>query len=202
MKNFKWYDWAMLTALVAGLLVGFAFSPWGRSILQSDAAPAWVQAVGSIAAIVALFQGARVQARMQFRHALRMERRAEKQRRRALTAVVKVAVDYGVAITEFASKRPPRFAFVKSWEWVTGQAIEASIRALDALPMHEIGDPEFVINAAGIRGSLANIHGQAMEIASNTGLEVDMQRYIECLKEIEDIGRIMVAYTAKFKTTD
>lgn len=51
MNNFKWYDWAMLAWLFAFFLTIGALSPWGQMLLNSPAAPAWVQAWGSIAAI-------------------------------------------------------------------------------------------------------------------------------------------------------
>lgn len=53
LKNFKWYEWAMLALLTAMLLVGAAISPWGSALLQSEAAPAWIQAIFSVIAILA-----------------------------------------------------------------------------------------------------------------------------------------------------
>lgn len=84
MKNFKWYDWATLTVLMAMLLGGFAFSPWGRSILQSDSAPAWVQAVGALFALgIAIWVPAR-QHQLELSHA--RDREAE-DLRRTLTSI-------------------------------------------------------------------------------------------------------------------
>lgn len=53
MKSFKWYEWAMLAVLVLMTAFGLLFSPWGQAIIKSESAPAWIQAVGSVAAIVA-----------------------------------------------------------------------------------------------------------------------------------------------------
>lgn len=53
LKNFKWYEWAMLALLTAMLLGGTALSPWGKALLKSEGAPAWIQAVFSVVAILA-----------------------------------------------------------------------------------------------------------------------------------------------------
>lgn len=52
MKNFKWYDWAMLVVLTVMFLSGASLSPWGQRFFLSSDAPAWTQAVGAILAIV------------------------------------------------------------------------------------------------------------------------------------------------------
>lgn len=53
MKGFKWYDWAMLTALVGMFIGGAALSPWGQSFFRSEGAAAWIQAFFSAVAILA-----------------------------------------------------------------------------------------------------------------------------------------------------
>ena len=53
MKSFKWYEWAMLAVLTLMAALGLALSPLGQTVLNSDSAPAWIQAVGSVAAILA-----------------------------------------------------------------------------------------------------------------------------------------------------
>lgn len=52
MKSFKWYEWAMLAVLTLMAALGLALSPLGQTVLNSDSAPAWIQAVGSVAAIL------------------------------------------------------------------------------------------------------------------------------------------------------
>lgn len=51
MKNFKWYEWAMLVVLTVMLLGGASLSPWGQRFFLRDEAPAWTQAVGAILAV-------------------------------------------------------------------------------------------------------------------------------------------------------
>lgn len=53
MKNFKWYEWAMLGVLACMLVGGAVLSPWGRSFFQSEGAVNWVQAFFSAVAILA-----------------------------------------------------------------------------------------------------------------------------------------------------
>jgi hypothetical protein len=55
MNRFKWYEWLVLIVLLAMLVVGAAFSPWGQRLLGSPDTPAWVQAIGSIAAILGTY---------------------------------------------------------------------------------------------------------------------------------------------------
>lgn len=50
-KDFKWYEWAMLVVLILIAIGGALMSPWGQAIIASEAAPAWIQAVGSVGAI-------------------------------------------------------------------------------------------------------------------------------------------------------
>ncbi|CAB3720755.1 hypothetical protein ABFG95_24190 [Achromobacter sp. HNDS-1] len=52
MKNFKWYEWAILALLMGMLLIGGALSPWGQALFHSEGAPAWIQAIFSVVAIV------------------------------------------------------------------------------------------------------------------------------------------------------
>ncbi|MGE6916719.1 hypothetical protein [Achromobacter kerstersii] len=53
MKSFKWYEWAMLIALVGLFIGGAALSPWGQSFFRSEGAAAWIQAFFSAVAILA-----------------------------------------------------------------------------------------------------------------------------------------------------
>ncbi|MNU65408.1 hypothetical protein D3C71_547000 [compost metagenome] len=48
MKEFKWYEWLMLAFLSLFFVSLCALSPWGQSFLSSEAAPAWMQAIGSL----------------------------------------------------------------------------------------------------------------------------------------------------------
>ena len=71
MKNFKWYEWAMLALLMGMLLVGGALSPWGQALFQSEGAPAWIQAIFSV---VAILSGAGF---VLWQHTLQMRRDAQ-----------------------------------------------------------------------------------------------------------------------------
>lgn len=53
MKGFKWYEWTMLAVLTLMAAIGLVLSPLGQAIINSASAPAWIQAVGSVAAILA-----------------------------------------------------------------------------------------------------------------------------------------------------
>lgn len=51
MKDFNRSEWAMLVVLILMAFSGALMSPWGQLFVNSEAAPAWIQAVGSVGAI-------------------------------------------------------------------------------------------------------------------------------------------------------
>lgn len=71
----------MLALLIAMFLTIAVTSPWGRAALSADAAPAWIQAIGSLLAIVVVAAVAIHESRSRSRE------RQEDQRERKLTAM-------------------------------------------------------------------------------------------------------------------
>lgn len=105
MNRFKWYEWLVLSVLLAMLFVGAAFSPWGQRLLGSPDTPAWVQAIGSIAAILGTYlvaerQFKREQAQRQS-EADRIDRVTREESERQLELVVAIAIDSVEAVFEF-----------------------------------------------------------------------------------------------------
>lgn len=111
MKNFRWYEWAMLAVLLALLGIGLAVSPFGAwiwGVLNSANAPAWVQAIGSILAIwgtyrVAERQFQREQARL-LADVERLERAAREDGERQRELIVGIAIDSVEAVFEFQNR--------------------------------------------------------------------------------------------------
>ncbi|WP_153228320.1 hypothetical protein [Achromobacter xylosoxidans] len=105
MKDFKWYERLMLGALLVMLVGGAAYSPWGRQILSAPDAPAWVQAFGSIAAILGTYWVAEKQFKRDQAHRReeldRLERIAREESETLRELVIAIAIDSVEAVFEF-----------------------------------------------------------------------------------------------------
>lgn len=138
--------------LIAALIFWIALLKPTSSELAS-----WVQAVGSIAAI----WGALHVSKIQHRRQIIAQRDEAIRKARARLAVVKNAADHGMSTGDFAGKKPPAFAFVSTWKLNLDVTTGAALKALEALPSHELGSYELVLSYSGILGGLVQLRAEA-----------------------------------------
>lgn len=156
MKNFKWYDWAVLVGLIALFMIGAVLSPWGQMLIRSSAAPAWIQAVGSVAAIAVAIALSRSQ--------YNQDRARERNRRRdALGAALVLAERSRELISECLTMDP--FDYFEADNFVHDpREFDQVAAALRGIPVHE-----FPPNAVRAVMSAAQSATQAIKAVQAVG---------------------------------
>ncbi|WP_265533567.1 hypothetical protein [Pseudomonas saponiphila] len=170
--------WAVWVFLAVGA-VGWALFVVLRAFDVTKDAAAWVQAVGSIAAIWGAFSISNAQVRRQ--EELKVQE--GKRRSQAQFAVVKNAADYGKTMGEFASKKPPAFAFVAAWRTTLDVTTAAALDSMRVLPVHDLGSYEQVLHFNGILASLVQLRADVNKFVNSgdesNDLVLDAYRSIE-----------------------
>lgn len=147
MKKTYWLVGLMLlVVLVAMVYLGFRFS------LSRLEWPGWVQAVGSIAAIVAAYFLGAAQVEAANHAAMAAERRAEGKRQSSILAI-------GAAIVSMVEELPNLAYNNKAGHLAVGLAydkriFDGLISALGNIPVHELGSAKAVESFFGIKNSL------------------------------------------------
>lgn len=113
----------------------------------------WVQAVGSIGAIVGVFVVANWQMRKQ--QLLREEQ--ERNRLLAMYAVVRSAAKHALSLDQFAKERPEDNVFRAFWSDGLSGTFHAALQALNAIPVHEFGRAELVIQCLSMIGAMSKL---------------------------------------------
>ena len=116
----------------------------------------WVQAFGSIAAIIGAFAISYSQLKKQEMQSVRTARLKSE----AFFAVVQNAARSGIAIGDLADQSPSSGEFIGVWKLHLEQITAASVNALKQLPAHELGSANLVMFYSGILGSLININSE------------------------------------------
>lgn len=113
----------------------------------------WIQAIGSIGAIL----GAVSVASWQSREQLLRQQRQEIDRRNAMHHVVKSAVSHSESMEKFVEEYP-RYEQLKAfWSEGLSGAFAAAIQGLRAIPAHELGKADLVIQFFAILGAMSRI---------------------------------------------
>lgn len=121
--------------------------------LTSSELASWVQAVGSIAAILGAFSISNSQnVKEKKRVALESVSKLD-----GMFAVVKSAVDHSSSFVEFVGKTPNIFVYKTSWDTVYSEALSGSVESLKAIPAHELGSYELVVQFMMIRGAVSKV---------------------------------------------
>lgn len=121
--------------------------------MTSSEAASWVQAIGSIGAIagacaVAIWQN----------HKQQVHREKEKSDRLlSIYAVIESSARHAISLGGLAEKRPPDFVFRGSWSSVTGAPVRATVHGLKAIPVHELGKAELVVQCMSIIGAMTQM---------------------------------------------
>ncbi|MGP5513554.1 hypothetical protein [Pseudomonas helleri] len=148
-----WAVWAIGFGGAAFWVVVGSIGYFGRNgWLPSDGA-GWVQAIGSIAAIVAAFMIGNQQNRRQEK----MQEDDRRRRSRAMYAVVKHSYQTVSNVTFFLANGISPDLFRANWAVLFGQSMESSYQSLLQIPPHELGSDDLVIAYNGLVGSLGTV---------------------------------------------
>lgn len=134
----------------------------------------WVQAVGSVGAIVGAFAISNGQSR---RHE-RLRKQESMDRFEAYYAVLKNAVESSISVAEFAEKNVADFEFRSVWGKYLGELLRASLEAAKAIPVHELSDYKLVMYYSGIMGTIYKLHNEVESyMASAPSMELTFKVY-------------------------
>jgi hypothetical protein len=147
MQNHKW-----IAPFAAGLLLGWVFAlyrlyPPARS---ADAA-AWVQAVGSIAAIAGAFYIGARQAKAQELARQRQAREGERRKRSQCLAIAETAVGYARRLVP----EEPSGVLLASGN--DADRLGEVVTAMQAIPLHEIGSADVIVAWSGVIKQLTGV---------------------------------------------
>lgn len=151
---------SMKLASVWAVWAFFAFGAFGWALfvllrafdVVKDAA-AWVQAIGSIAAIWGAFSISNNQVK---RQELQRQLIAE-QKAKALFAVVEHAVGHARAVHRSLSEIDGKQDFKLGWNTGYSEIFNSALKSLSLIPAHELGGYELVIAHNHILGAMINI---------------------------------------------
>lgn len=180
--NFKFRPKLLLVSPIAILLAfGLFQMPWGDA-----SAPAWVQAIGTILAVLAAWY-------FPYRHGLEVEQRAERrlvkeQRKKQKSYIERVEEICRLARTcmstgeKFLGEYPARL----DGELIS-DALDDAYRCLNSIDVFEIENFRIAQDVLLIRSSLATGRGQLKGIMSSKSLERDIYfaTFCKCASNVE-----------------
>jgi hypothetical protein len=123
------------------------FSCW---IESHPGLASWVQAVGSIGAILGAFAISNSQHK---RHE-RLKKEEAVDRFEAYYAVLKNSVETCLSVARLAEEKVADFEFRDAWNKYLGETLRASLEAARAIPVHELSDYKLVVYYSGIVGTI------------------------------------------------
>ncbi|WP_042955580.1 hypothetical protein [Pseudomonas sp. G5(2012)] len=124
----------------------------------------WVQAVGSIGAIIGAFAISYSQNR---RHE-RLKKEDAADRFEAYYSVLKNSVETCMSVARLAEEKVADFEFREVWNKYLREMLRTSLEAARAIPAHELSDYKLVVYYSGIVGS---IHKFCYEVERYAGVE-------------------------------
>lgn len=134
----------------------------------------WVQAIGSIGAIIGAFSVSAIQLR-----SYEKQRRSDVQEKaEAFYAVIKNAVENSIGIGDLVEKSPPDFVFRTAWAMYLGDLIRTSLDGMKGIPVHELGTYERVSFYGVILGGIYKLQYEAeVYLASDPEMEITLATY-------------------------
>jgi hypothetical protein len=160
-KIFDYITWLILAsaalAVCSAALLMFSWVP----VLWSEPAAAWVQAVGSVAAILGAFVIGERQSRAAREHALELDRVAQKRKNDSVLAIAAAAHQHVIEISNAFQGEAINLMYL-ALEY-NHRNVDDVIDAIAAVPLHELGSADAVTSLLGIKTALMRVH----EIADN-----------------------------------
>ncbi|EHK65275.1 hypothetical protein [Achromobacter arsenitoxydans] len=140
-------------------VVTVAFAPKGAALTPTNTASdiaAWIQAVGSIAAIIGAFLIGERQANRARYDAEDARAKDEKNKQDAQLAVIILLHRFGTRFE--AASEPGMYSLRYEWERTLKNNVRAALTAFDAMPLHELNCSARVLAAARIRSAVQSIY--------------------------------------------
>jgi len=180
----------MWVVLIAGPTIWLVASAIKQIGPDSTVSAYWAQAIGSVGAVI----GAFLIANSQYRNQLRQSALKEKQKINAMHAVVAVAIEHAESIGGFAKQFPEDPIFRAFWRDGLGGSFEASVQALKALPTHELGEAELVVQLMAITGAMATIQDAVTDYMAARDISRLRQTYIRISAHVDNINYSWAEY--------
>lgn len=203
--NHTWTDkmtkrWGTLeeAIAVAGVAIGTAVAirgwptwPWPDANGQTWAA--WIQAIGSIAAIAGAFVLGNWQARIARETALELERTRESNRIKGLAGVYSHLLKLSYNTLRQLQEANPQ-SFPEVWNGPVSGWLKSAIEAASQLPRHDLGTPERMFCAVRIQDMAASVYELAAASAAK-GRDFKFPRFTDdaALDNVIDLYLAVVA---------
>ena len=160
-----------LTALVA-LFVGHVLivTPgWSeiKDAIKPFDAPAWVQALGSVGAILASLAVVQWQHQLERERTREAERSAQRQRLDVIAEIVRSTVEHVAFVADFYSKRERLHMIDNRVVFHDEQALQSLGQEIAAIPLHEVGDARIVNELAILSANCRQMKGMVSDLLSN-----------------------------------
>lgn len=142
-------------------VVAVAFSPKGAAFTPNTASDiaAWIQAVGSIAAIIGAFLIGERQADKARDDAENARAKDEKSKQDAQLAVITLLYRCGKLLD--AAREKDMYSLRYAWEKTLKNNVHAALGAFDAMPLHEMKSSARVLAAARVRSAVQSMYDVA-----------------------------------------
>lgn len=141
----------LLIGLAFGVVAGMAIYASAYPIFQSENWAAWVQAIGSIAAIVGSLWVARSQAKADLQRVVEAQRLSEESKRMAVFALGEAVIDRIQPIKTALEQKDPRASLFGVYHSSVAHGIAG---AISTAPIHELRSKEAVLALLDIRDQL------------------------------------------------
>lgn len=151
--------WRVSVSIVAPLVIAILVWRLGPIGPDSQTAAAWVQAVGSIAAIIGAFWISNRQASAAIQAVNTAHKLEQRDRRRSILAVAEACAEHARRIDDAFSQPNPRLALTAVYDRTI---INGMVGALGSAPAHEVGSRDGVIALLSLRDQFAFL-GQSVD---------------------------------------
>lgn len=150
--------------IIAGLILLGVFV-W-KFPTNSQEWAAWVQAIGSIAAIIGSLWVARSQNKASLERVMEAQRLAEESKRMAVFALGEAAVERVKPIKDALEQKDPRSALYRVHH---SSVVHSLAGAISAAPIHELGSKEGILALLAIRDQLLFLEESIERLHTNAG---------------------------------
>lgn len=163
---------AMAGFVAAIGILTLAFAPTTESYAPKGSADAaaWIQAIGSIGAILGAFLIGSTQASHARKLAFDLEERRRKDQVSRYQATVRVV--HLMATTAIKAVREEEFnEFRENWNFFLRNDLRTALAAFDAMPAHELGDDQQLFQAFAVRTGAQRLMDAITQVCEATGLQ-------------------------------
>lgn len=152
-----------MLALTAACVLFWAIWPDGW---KGDGPAAWVQAIGSIGAIIGAVYVGRAQADESLRQAKLIRNLESQQRQEAIAAVVLAAYVRCMTIQTNAQQGTTAIALRNYWVQHGRVALDGALKALAAVPLFEMSSAKLIMDIQAVEGPLIKIRAELERLDS------------------------------------